>query len=62
MTRKTSLPVNLKKEYDQFLRSLTTRIYLDINSVKKPRVKSITRSHCWIMVNEKTQLKFVEEA
>jgi Reverse transcriptase (RNA-dependent DNA polymerase) len=38
-----------------------TRIYLDISSVVKPDdIKSITKRHCRIMVDEKTQLKFVD--
>jgi hypothetical protein len=38
-----------------------TRVYLDISSIKKPKdIKAIYNWHCWILVNERTQLKFVD--
>jgi hypothetical protein len=38
-----------------------TRIYLDISSIKKPKdIKAIYIRHCRILVDERTQLKFVD--
>jgi hypothetical protein len=38
-----------------------TRIDLDISSIKKPQdIKAIYNQHCWILVDEQTQLKFVD--
>jgi hypothetical protein len=38
-----------------------TRIYLDLSSIKKPKdIKQIHNQHCHILVNKKTQMKFVE--
>ena len=37
------------------------RVYLDISSIQKPDdIKTMTKRHCRIMVDEKTQLKFVD--
>jgi hypothetical protein len=38
-----------------------TRVYLDINSIKKPKdIKAIYNWHCRILIDEWTQLKFVD--
>jgi hypothetical protein len=38
-----------------------TRIYLDLSSIKKPKdIKQIHNRHCRILVDEKTQMKFVD--
>jgi hypothetical protein len=38
-----------------------TQVYLDISSIKKPKdIKAIYNQHCWILVDERTQLKFVD--
>jgi hypothetical protein len=38
-----------------------TRIYLDLSSIKKPKdIKQIHKRHCRILVDEKTQMKFVD--
>jgi hypothetical protein len=38
-----------------------TQVYFDISSIKKPKdIKAIYNWHCWILVDERTQWKFVD--
>jgi hypothetical protein len=50
------------ESYIFFLKEMDdkTRIYLDLSSIKKPKhIKQMHKRHCHILVDKKTQMKFV---
>jgi hypothetical protein len=54
--------INIDRKGNETKPDALNRVFLDIGSIKQPKnmLTEVTWQHCRIMVDEKTQLKFVD--